>query len=62
MINEKDILMEKMRLLNRMSDAIEEARKAFVQNPTYNTAARMQNLKKQREAIRRTLPKLKEVA
>ena len=54
--------MEKMRLLNRMSDAIEEARKAFVQNPTYNTAVRMQNLKKQREAIRRTLPKLKEVA
>lgn len=62
MINEKDILMEKMRLLNRFSDAIEEARQAFVKQPSYTTAARMQNLKKQREAIRRTLPKLKEVA
>lgn len=54
--------MEKMRLLNRFSDAIEEARQAFVKQPSYTTAARMQNLKKQREAIRRTLPKLKEVA
>lgn len=62
MINEKDILMEKMRLLNRFSDAIEEARQAFVQQPSYTTAQRIQNLKKQREAIRRTLPKLREVA
>ena len=62
MINEKDILMEKMRLLNRFSDAIEEARQAFVKQPSYTTAQRIQNLRKQREAIRRTLPKLREVA
>lgn len=54
--------MEKMRLLYRLSDAIEEARQAFVQQPSYSTALRMQNLKKQREAIRRTLPKLREVS
>lgn len=62
MITQEQILMEKMRVLNRLSDAIEEARKAFVKNPSYNTAARMQNLRKQRESIRRTLPKLREVS
>lgn len=54
--------MEKMRLLNRLSDALEEARQAFVKEPNHKTALAMQNLKKQREAIRRTLPKLREVA
>lgn len=54
--------MEKMRLLNRLSDAIEEARRQFVSNPTAQTALQMQRLKRQRESIRRTLPKLQEVS
>lgn len=54
--------MEKMRILNRLADALEIARHAFVQNPSHKTALAMQNIKKQREAIRRTLPKLREVA
>lgn len=54
--------MEKMRLLNRLSDSIELARQEFVKSPSYITAQRMQNLKKQRDAIRRTLPKIREVA
>jgi hypothetical protein len=54
--------MEKMRILNRLADALEVARQAFVASPNHKTALSMQNIKKQREAIRRTLPKLREVA
>lgn len=54
--------MEKMHILNRLSDALEEARRAFVKEPNYRNAQNMQRIKKQREAIRRTLPKLREVA
>lgn len=54
--------MDKMRIINRLSDALEEARRAFMKTPNHTTALAMQNLKKQREAIRRTLPKLREVA
>lgn len=54
--------MDKMRIINRLSDALEEARRAFMKTPNYKTALAMQNLKKQRESIRRTLPKLREVA
>ena len=62
MITGEQILMEKMRVLNRLSDAIEEARRKFVENPTAHTALQMQRLKLQRDAIRRTLPKIREVA
>lgn len=54
--------MDKMRIINRLSDALEVARQAFVKTPCHKTALAMQNIKKQREAIRRTLPKLREVA
>ena len=59
---ERERLMEKMRILNRLSDAIEEARQAFVKEPSHKTALAMQRLKLQREAIRRTLPKLQVAA
>ncbi len=54
--------MEKMRILNRLSDALEEARRQFMQTPNYQTALQMQRVKRQRADIRRTLPKLREVA
>lgn len=59
---ELETTMEKMRILNRLADALEIARHAFVQNPSHKTALAMQKINKQREAIRRTLPKLREVA
>lgn len=59
---ELETTMEKMRILNRLADALEAARHAFVLSPNHKTALAMQNIKKQREAIRRTLPKLREVA
>ncbi len=54
--------MEKMRILNRLSDAIEEARQVFAAAPNAKAATRIQQLQRQRDAIRRTLPKLKEAA
>lgn len=62
MITQEQILMEKMRILNRLSDALEEARRQFMQTPNYQTALQMQRIKRQRDDIRRTLPKLREVA
>jgi hypothetical protein len=59
---ELETTMEKMRILNRLADALETARHAFVQSPNHKTSLAMQNINKQREAIRRTLPKLREVA
>lgn len=59
---EHEVLMEKMRILNRLSDAIDTARQSFVKTPNHKTALQLQQLQRQREAIRRTLPKLREVA
>jgi hypothetical protein len=62
LLQEREILMEKMRILNRLSDAIEEARQVFAAAPNAKAATRIQQLQRQRDAIRRTLPKLKEAA
>lgn len=53
---------EKMRLLNRLADAIITAQQTFAVEPTGPNALAIQQLQHQREAIRRTLPKIREVA
>lgn len=54
-------LEDKMRVLNRLSDSIDRARRTFVNDPNYKNALAIQHLERQRKDIRRTLPKLKEV-
>lgn len=55
-------LKNKMEKIRQLVDAEEVARQAFVKEPTYNNAWCMQRLRRQRQDIMRTLPKIREVA
>lgn len=57
-----DSLAQKMRLLNRLADAILTAQQTFAVNPTHANAIAIQDLEKQRRDLQRTLPKLREVS
>jgi hypothetical protein len=57
-----DELAKKMEKIRQLVDAEEAARQAFVVNPTHGTALAVQSLKRQRDALRKTLPKIREAA
>lgn len=55
-------LKEKMEKIEKLVDAEEVARQAFVKEPTYKNAVAIQMLKRQRNDIRKTLPPIREAA
>jgi len=57
-----DELVKKMEKIRQLVDAEEVARQAFVVDPTHKNAVAIQKLKQQRNAIRRTLPAIREAA
>ena len=49
-------LLDKVQKLKALSDAIIKAKHELAKSPSYNAAAALQDLQRQRDALRRTLP------